>query len=205
MTSQNLKENNIHAKLAEIIHNFTREIIRNKPEDILDFLIKYFYSLEKGIPFSYNPNQPLPLDNNNNNEKEDLIQDNKKLNKESDSIHPLFYIQNMNQAINTPINSEESRNSNQTNGSGIAFLSKNFENEIIEEDLKNKEPNNHRETFLNKKDENNIIRNKKEEEFNKTGETFNNISGAAEDKDGIRNFVGNIMDFAIRTSLEKDT
>ena len=205
MTSQNLKENNIHAKLAEIIHNFTREIIRNKPEDILDFLIKYFYSLEKGIPFSYNPNQSEPLDNNNNNEKEDLIQDNKKLNKESDSIHPLFYIQKINQAINTPINSEESRNSNQTNGSGIAFLSKNFVNEIIEEDLKNKESNNHRETFLNEKDENNIIRNKNEEEFNKTGETFNNISGATEDKDGIRNFVGNIMDSAIRTSLEKDT
>ena len=205
MTSKNLKENNIHEKLAEILHNFTREIIRNKPKDILDFLIKYFYSLEKGIPFSYNPNQLEPLESNNNNEKEDLIQDNKKLNKESDSIHPLFYIQNINQAINTPINSEESRNSNQTNGSGIAFLSKNFVNEIIEEDIKNKESNNHKEAFPNKKNENNNIRNKNEEEFNKTGETFNNISGATEDKDKIRNFVGNIMDIAIKSSLEKDT
>ena len=205
MISKNLEENNFHEKLAEIIHCFTREIIRNKPKDILDFSIKYFYCLEKGIPFSYNSNQLEPLESNNNNEKEDLIQDNKKLNKESDSIHPLFYIQNINQAINTPINSEESRNSNQTNGSGIAFLSKNFVNEIIEEDIKNKESNNHKEAFPNKKNENNNIRNKNEEEFNKTGETFNNISGATEDKDKIRNFVGNIMDIAIKSSLEKDT
>ena len=199
MISKNLEENNFHEKLAEIIHCFTREIIRNKPKDILDFSIKYFYCLEKGIPFSYNSNQLEPLESNNNNEKKDLIQDNKKLNKDSDSNHPLFYIQNKNQGINNPINSEKSRNSNQTNRSGISYLSKNFE-----EDIKNKESNNHKETFNNEKNKNNNIPNKNKEEFYKTGETFNNISGATEDKDEIRNFVGNIMGIAIKSSLEKD-
>ena len=204
MTSKNLEENNIHEKLAEIIHNFTREIILNKPKDILDFSIKYFYSLEKRIPFSYNPNLLEPLESNNNSEKKDLIQDNKKLNKESDSIHPLFYIQNINQGINNPINSEESRNSNQTNGRGNEYFSKNVVNEIIEEDIINKESNYHKEAFLNEKNENNYIPDKNEEEFNKTGETFNNISGGTEDKDEIRNFIGNIMDIAIKSSLKKN-
>lgn len=37
----------IPEQFPEILSNFTREIVRNQPKDILDFAIKYFYNLEK--------------------------------------------------------------------------------------------------------------------------------------------------------------
>ena len=187
---------------TEILHNFTREIIRYKPKDILDFSFKYFYFLEKGLPFLYEPNQSNPIENNNNKEN-DLFQNNDDK-KELSSVPPLMYIQKINQGVNTPINSEESRNSNKTNGSGIARLSKNFVNEIIEQDLKNKALNNDKEAFLKETNENNNSLNKYDEELNKTGETFNNISGVTEDKNEIRHFIGTVIENSIKYTLEED-
>ena len=33
-------------KFPQILHDYVREVIRNQPKDILDFSIKYFYSIE---------------------------------------------------------------------------------------------------------------------------------------------------------------
>ena len=40
----------------QILHDFTKEIVRNKPKDILDFSIHYFYCLENNLKFNFNDN-----------------------------------------------------------------------------------------------------------------------------------------------------
>ena len=45
--------NNTTEELAAIIKNFTREIIRYKPKDIIDFAAQYFYCLENDIALKY--------------------------------------------------------------------------------------------------------------------------------------------------------
>ena len=43
----------IPEKFPEILHDFSREVLRYMPRDILDFAIQYFYSLETGSPLNY--------------------------------------------------------------------------------------------------------------------------------------------------------
>ena len=43
----------IPEKFPEILHDFSREVLRYMPKDILDFAIQYFYSLEINSPLNY--------------------------------------------------------------------------------------------------------------------------------------------------------
>ena len=43
----------IPEKFPEILHDFSREVLRYMPKDILDFSVQYFYSLETGTPLNY--------------------------------------------------------------------------------------------------------------------------------------------------------
>ena len=45
-------KNSIPEEFPKILHDLIQEIIKNKPQDILDFAIKYFYCLENNIPLS---------------------------------------------------------------------------------------------------------------------------------------------------------
>ena len=204
MTSKFSNKYLIPEQFPKILHDYAREVVRYMPEDIFDFSIQYFYSLEKGLKLNYiqGGSKDIPK-----------ISENNKLNNNSDlnisiSTNPntqnMFYNNNVTKENNnkekkeilTPINSDESRNSKisaVTNGSGIVSLSKNFVNKICEQsqrivrELKKNE-------LYNVENDNNKL--------NRTGDTFSNISGDDNDKTGVRNFVGNIMGDALKTALE---
>ena len=204
MTSKFSNKYLIPEQFPKILHDYAREVVRYMPEDIFDFSIQYFYSLEKGLKLNYiqGGSKDIPK-----------ISENNKLNNNSDlnisiSTNPntqnMFYNNNVTKENNnkekkeilTPINSDESRNSKisaVTNGSGIVSLSKNFVNKICEQsqrivrELKKNE-------LYNVENDNNKL--------NRTGDTFSNISGDDSDKTGVRNFVGNIMGDALKTALE---
>ena len=144
MTSKFSNKYLIPEKFPKILHDYAREVVRYMPEDIFDFSIQYFYSLEKGLKLNYiqGGSKDIPK-----------IYENNKLNANSDlnisvSTNPntqnMFYNNNATKENNnkekkeilTPINSDESRNSKLsavTNGSGIVSLSKNFVNKICEQ------------------------------------------------------------------------
>ena len=204
MTSKFSNKYLIPEKFPKILHDYAREVVRYMPEDIFDFSIQYFYSLEKGLKLNYiqGGSKDIPK-----------ISENNKLNANSDlnisvSTNPntqnMFYNNNATKENNnkekkeilTPINSDESRNSKLsavTNGSGIVSLSKNFVNKICEQsqrlvrELKKNE-------LYNAENDNNKL--------NKTGDSFSNISGDDNDKTGVRNFVGNVIGDALKTALE---
>ena len=204
MTSKFSNKYLIPEQFPKILHDYAREVVRYMPEDIFDFSIQYFYSLEKGLKLNYiqGGSKEIPK-----------ISENNKLNANSDlnisvSTNPntqnMFYNNNATKENNnnikkeilTPINSDESRNSKLsavTNGSGIVSLSKNFVNKICEQsqrlvrELKKNE-------LYNAENDNNKL--------NKTGDSFSNISGDDNDKTGVRNFVGNVIGDALKTALE---
>ena len=207
MTSKLSNKYLIPEQFPKILHDYAREVVRYMPEDIFDFSIQYFYSLEKGLKLNYikGGSKDIPK-----------ISESNRLNTNSDlnisiSTNPntqnMFYNNNNNvtkennnkekKEILTPINSDESRNSklsSVTNGSGIVSLSKNFVNKICEQsqrivrDLKKNEQHN--------------VDNDNNNKLNRTGDTFSNISGDDNDKIGVRNFVGNIMGIALKAALE---
>lgn len=182
MTSKFSNKFLIPNEFPKILHDYAKEVIRNQPKDILDFSFQYFYLLE----------QKLSLNNNN---EITIIDVKETTEKENIKLHPTKFPINLNSQefeekktgnikTNEHINSEENRKSNlesnRTNGSGVVGLSKNFVNELIE----------------SKGIENEL--------YNKTGETFNNISVTSEDKNGIRNFVGNVLEDAYKYELEQE-
>ena len=79
----------IPKEFPKILHDFSKEIIRFQPKDIIDFSYKYFYSLENNIPFTYASkkitNISTNVENNINQaetkhvtlEKNDVLQNNK--------------------------------------------------------------------------------------------------------------------------------
>ena len=91
----------IQEEFQQILNNFTKAIIYYKPNDIIDFAIKYFISLEKKIPLkqiekqksknSLEPESALNKEQNNTNDrKSDLndsnSQDNLEDNENSESV-----------------------------------------------------------------------------------------------------------------------
>ena len=74
----------IPQQFPEILSNFTREIVRNQPKDILDFAIKYFYNLEKKM-LSYpsiNSNKHSTINSEKNNNQTEILSSN---NEQSDT------------------------------------------------------------------------------------------------------------------------
>ena len=204
MTSKFSNKYLIPEKFPKILHDYAREVVRYMPEDIFDFSIQYFYSLEKGLKLNYiqGGSKDIPK-----------ISENNKLNANSDlnisvSTNPntqnMFYNNNATKENNnkekkeilTPINSDESRNSKLsavTNGSGIVSLSKNFVNKICEQSQRLVRELKKNELYNTENDNNKL---------NKTGDSFSNISGDDNDKTGVRNFVGNVIGDALKTALE---
>ena len=204
MTSKFSNKYLIPEQFPKILHDYAREVVRYMPEDIFDFSIQYFYSLEKGLKLNYiqGGSKDIPK-----------ISENNKLNNNSDlnisiSTNPntqnMFYSNNVTKENNnkekkeilTPINSDESRNSKLsavTNGSGIVSLSKNFVNKICEQSQRIVRELKKNDLYNIENDNNKL---------NRTGDTFSNISGDDNDKTGVRNFVGNIMGDALKTALE---
>jgi len=203
----------IPEKFPEILHDYAREVVRYMPKDILDFSIQYFYSLESNIKLNYIeggskdiPKLTYALEQK---EKTKEIRDNLSTPSlaTNQNTQNMFYKQtdisakkeesrnikeiketNSSQG-NTPIVTEESKHdSYQTNGSGVVKISKNFVATIFDNGLKK------RTEGLDSNRERDDIDNKDNVKFNKSAATFSNISGTSSVKNGVRNFVGDVID-----------
>ena len=85
MTSKNSNQFPIPEGFPEILHDFAKEVVRYKPEDILDFSIQYFYSLENAIPLNFIPGNSSNI---KNEERENLkeINDNNNIKNNEENI-----------------------------------------------------------------------------------------------------------------------
>jgi hypothetical protein len=200
----------IPEKFPEILHDFSGEVLRYMPKDILDFSVQYFYSLEIGSPLNYieggSKNIPKSLDLEKKDLKRQDIstpsvttnqntqniffkqgeQSEKRKEKERDEIKELK--ETNSSKMNTPQLSEASRpQSQQSHGSGVVSTSKRFVNDVLESSqLKVKESLK----IYAKKDQE---KNDNENIYNRSGHTFSDISGNSEDKNLVRSFVGEMF------------
>ena len=200
----------IPEKFPEILHDFSREVLRYMPKDILDFSVQYFYSLEIGSPLNYIEGGSKNIPKSSDLEKKDLKrqdistpsvttnqntqnlffkqgeQSEKRKEKERDEIKELK--ETNSSKMNTPQLSEASRpQSQQSHGSGVVSTSKRFVNDVLENSqLKVKESLK----IYAKKDQE---KNDNENIYNRSGHTFSDISGNSEDKNLVRSFVGEMF------------
>ncbi len=200
----------IPEKFPEILHDFSREVLRYMPKDILDFSVQYFYSLEIGSPLNYIEGGSKNIPKSSDLEKKDLKrqdistpsvttnqntqnlffkqgeQSEKRKEKERDEIKELK--ETNSSKMNTPQLSEASRpQSQQSQGSGVVSTSKRFVNDVLESSqLKVKESLK----IYAKKDQE---KNDNENIYNRSGHTFSDISGNSEDKNLVRSFVGEMF------------
>ena len=135
----------------QILHDYAKEIVRNRPKDILEFSIQYFYSLENNLKINSNDNNHTIDNKDNENSKQEPIT-----------------------ANNDKIITGKEKANNQPNENQIKLL------------------------------ENNNLLNEKNDIFEKDEDTFSNISGTSDDKNGVKNFVGNIMEESIKCALMKE-
>lgn len=214
----------IPEKFPEILHDFAREVVRYMPKDILDFAIQYFFSIEKSIPLNYveGGSKDIPKISYALDQKEKSNQNRETISTPSLATNPntqnMFYKQTENEKkleieneikevketisskINSPIGTEESKpESNRTNGSGVVGLSKGFVNKVFENNQKKIQES----TNVEQKGDNNDAKpDNKEDKSNRSGATFSNISGTSSTKNGVRNFVGDVLEGSKKSALE---
>ena len=154
----------IPEKFPEILHDFSREVLRYMPKDILDFAIQYFYSLEINSPLNYiegnsnnNPKSAIEINTLERKQIKDGRQDSTPSLTTNQNTQNLFYkqgeqsekrIDNENEEIkelketnsskmNSQLHSEGSRpDSAQSKGSGVVRASRMFVNDIFEKSQK---------------------------------------------------------------------
>jgi hypothetical protein len=207
----------IPEKFPEILHDFSREVLRYMPKDILDFAIQYFYSLETSNPLNYieGGSKTIPritesvsfekkeqlkdkrqdistpsITTNQNTQNFFFKQGEQSDKKYEDEKEDIKEVRETNSSkMNSRVHSEESRpESQQSHGSGIVRASKIFVNNIFESSQqKVRESLNLYGKEVKEKTENENI-------YNLSGHTFSDISGNSEDKNAVRHFVGDIFD-----------
>ena len=215
----------IPEKFPEILHDFAREVVRYMPKDILDFSIQYFYYLEQNIPLNYieGGSKDLPKIAYALEQKEKAKENRDNISTPSIATNPntqnRFYKQNElsnkkvekeinaiketnSSKINSPIGTEESKQSNFTNGSGVVGISKNFVANIFEDNQKKIKNNLTLEINADNANKNNT--NNEKNGFNISGGTFNNISGNSSTKNGVKKFVGDVINVSKQNALENE-
>ena len=174
MTSKFSNKYPIPEKFPEILHDFIREVIRYMPKDILDFAIQYFYSLEQNISLKYE-------EGGSNNIPKILEQKEKLNNRENTPSLPtkqntqnVFYNKNEINIKKNELDIDEIKEN----------LSKNYTPRGTEENKNELEIDNI------------------ENISNRTGNTFNNISGNSSIKNGVRNFIGDVLEESKKYVIE---
>ena len=216
----------IPEKFPEILHDFAREVVRYMPKDILDFSIQYFYSLEQNIPLKYTEggsndipkisyvleqkekskenkdNLSTPSISTNQNTQNRFYKQSEMSGKKNDiQINPIK--ETNSSKINSPIGTEESKHESVvTNGSGVVGLSKNFVAKIFEVNQQKKELKI--ECDIGIASGRNVNNDNKGEKFNKSGTTFSNISGNSSTKNGVRNFVGDVINESRQYAIDNE-
>ena len=177
MTSKFSNKYPIPEKFPEILHDFIREVIRYMPKDILDFAIQYFYSLEQNISLKYEEGgcNNIPKISYALEQKEKI---NKRENTPSlptkQNTQNVFYNKNEINNIKNDIEIDEIKEN----------LSKNYTPRGTEENGNELEIDNI------------------ENISNRTGNTFNNISGSSSIKNGVRNFIGDVLEESKKYVIE---
>ena len=211
MSSKYSNKYPIPEKFPEILHDFSREVLRYMPKDILDFSIQYFYSLETNSPLNYTEggsnkipkisdhidlkekrNDSTPSLTTNQNTQNVFYnkaeKSEKKINDENEDIKEIK--ETNSSKINSRQNSEENQESIHSGGSGVVRATINFVNDVFE--------SSHQKLISMNLEENNENDNK----FNINGHTFSDVSGNTEDKNAVKNFVGDIFDESKKNPIE---
>ena len=86
MTSKHSNQFPIPEGFPEILHDYAKEVVRYQPEDILDFSIQYFYSLENGISLNFIPGNSSNIKNEERENLEEINDNNNIKNNEENII-----------------------------------------------------------------------------------------------------------------------
>ena len=180
----------IPEQFPKILSNFTKEIVRNQPKDILDFAIKYFYNLEKNmLPYpSIKSNKYSTINSDKNNNQTELMSSNNEQSdidiiKDNNSNKENQIIRNENSKIYIDHNENNESEEYENN-----FINDSRENELIVPISKNLEE-------LIKKKEKEDEENAKKEEENKNKEKdenaseYSEISGDDSQKKEVKDFI----------------
>jgi hypothetical protein len=177
MSSRQSNQFPIPESFPEILHNFAKEIVRYKPNDIYDFSIQYFYCLENEIPLNYTPGASSNIHHKEDKNKETLIEDN-NTNK----------INNNNIINNEDVNDNINENSDDNIDEHYEKKAKEFIDDVLKKSFQfvqneineNKIENEEDEKSINKNssEDNNIENNEMNQEILLTSE--NNEEGNEE-------------------------
>lgn len=176
MASKFIQKYPIPEEFPEILHNFAKEIVRNSPNDILNFGIEYFKALQnKGNIFEYEKNNRnnISIDNA---ASPDLLQNDKSIKSSSSkrSVHKVEaenFVQNILQESKDFIHRRENSENEELEAIQPQIGSKNDINANLPEDKTSKSTSEYYlNTMLNHVAENfisDILREANETESNK--------------------------------------
>ena len=193
-------------EFSKILYDFTHSILYYKPKDILDFSVKYFYSLENQIPLSSIFGTQINTSLSNINKKEEnssskqpdeaLIKDKSNTNDYDDKISTPNKNNNTDlDEIKVPISKEmeelikknEEKNKNEKEKGLNSTLPS--ENDPNKKGVRDFRPNILlTEEFLKELEERN-----KNDIKEKTISAFSGISATDSQKQGVRDFVSDIL------------
>lgn len=167
----------IPENFPEILHDYSREVVRYRPKDILDFSIQYFYFLDKSLPFHYTEGGSSQIPSVYN---ETLVTDNNIKHKKDLKSREI---------------SSPSITTDQATGN--MFYKPSSENNVISI-KRNKDINNNCKIITPIESEMNSVDkdNGNSKSNNQTitpGNTFYGISGTESQKGGVRNFVEDVI------------
>ena len=176
MTSKFSNKFPIPEKFPEILHDYTREVVRYMPKDILDFSIQYFYSLEQNVPLKY-------IEGGSKDLPKLIVRETTPSLPTNQNTQNIFYKQNENPLKKTELQIQEMQ-------------------EIKE--IKTPENNNTPRDIDNSRHQYNIDMDNGEDKNNKTGDTFGNISASSSDKNGVINFVLDVFSESKKYAIENE-
>ena len=123
--NKTIKKYPIPQDFNEILHDFTKSIIKHNPNDILDFGCQYFRSIEEGVPFKYEPSKE--------NVKEEKKEPSIKQETKAEMKTPSEKKRDSNQKINTNLNLNLNETFSSISNASIIKNSKEFVNNILRE------------------------------------------------------------------------
>ncbi len=177
MSSRQSNQFPIPESFPEILHNFAKEIVRYKPNDIYDFSIQYFYCLENEIPLNYTPGASSNIHHKEDKNKETLIEDNNtNKNNNNNIINNEDVNDNINENSDDNIDEHYEKKAKEFIDDVLKKSFQFVQNEINENKIENEE--DEKSINKNSSEDNNIENNEMNQEILLTSE--NNEEGNEE-------------------------
>ena len=169
--------------LGSIIKEFSREVNREKPQDILDFAVEYFRAKEENIPFKYIPLKP------GEKREYEIKKLEKKESKDSSKRPP------SSNSVSKQSNYNESHSEMSSVGGKNA---KHFIGNIIRDSMKDISQMENMEKILKS---NLTEKNDKSEKSEKSEKSISKKSSITENKENEDNFMNPILDLNKKTKI----